>query len=221
MAGKKEKRKMQILFALFMLVGVVVSVLPWLAYLFVNTGSSIPVVTLGSKGADLSFRMLLKADGVGYGVNFSDQERLLLEGLKAVGESSMDSIYPYAISEFVKHPLMFIKFILLLLSRAWYATYMMWWEDKILLVQSFYLIPAIAGIIYGIKNYKDKIIKIIFLLSIIVFFWAMTSIFGPILRYMVPVMGFVIGFSAVAWDALINKFNFYGKISLRNNSLQK
>ena len=59
--------------------------------------------------------------------------------------------------------------------------------------------------IYAIKKYKDKIEYIILFFGIIIYFWAMSFLAIPILRYVIPAMPFVIIFSAAGVSFILIK----------------
>ena len=91
------------------------------------------------------------------------------------------------------------------MTRAWYATSETWWEKEILLVQLFYLIPGIIGLLSSFKKFKEEIPYLLLLLIIIIYFWLVTIIGLSILRYMIPVMGILMIFSAITVNTIMNK----------------
>lgn len=220
---RKESKKTQILMTLVLLAGLFIAIFPWAMYSFLHTGSFVPVSTMGSRGAAVSFKLLLESEKQGYGISLSDDMRLILEKIKTAGEAVPEqNVYPILIKEFTNNPFAFIKIIILIAARSWYATTKMWWEDKILLVQGIYLISAFSGMLYWIKSRKSEILNLIFLLGIIVYFWGMNALSASILRYMVPVMGLIMIFLAVVVNAIIEKLFKKFKLNFlcRNQSSQ-
>lgn len=207
------KRK-QFLLAIALLIGTLTAIIPWGIYTFSTTGSFVSVSNAGIGGVVFGFITLLGPAGDGAVAPMSNDMRASLERIKRAEElSSEDNAFPFLIQEFINNPLTFLELIGLRILRAWYATYKMWWEDKILAVQSLYLITGLGGIICGMRIYKDRIRSIILLLSIVFYFWGMTVLVNSILRYMVPAMGLLMIFSAI--------FLNYVFLHLNNNSLQE
>lgn len=208
---KKKSLKIKFLLAIILLSGNFLAILPWGVYSFSNNGGFIPVSNLASEGFSAGFTFLLGTDRGG--ISLSKETREALEELKERSQSENGN--KALIEAFKNKPEIFLKLTWLRMARAWYATGMMWWENVIMAVQLFYLVLAAAGIIYAYNRYKEKIKYLILLLGIIIYFWAMSFLTIPILRYTIPAMPLVIIFLAVALDA------FYGKFSFYNNSLQE
>ncbi len=210
LSGSRKKR---FLLAAILLMGNLVAIFPWMVYSLSKTGSFISISREGpySIVAGITWLSTVKAGGVQ--LVLPDDVSALIERVKTADLSSGAKLGQFFGKELIDRPVAFLKLIGLKLARSWYATSQQWWEDKILLVQSIYLITGIGGIIYGMRIYKDRIKSIILLLSIIFYFWAMTFVNISLLRYLMPAMGLVIIFSAVFID--------YAIFHLNNNSLQK
>lgn len=210
LSGSRKKR---FLLAAILLMGNLVAIFPWMVYSLSKTGSFISISREGPHSiiAGITWLSTIKAGGVQ--LILPDDVSALIERVKVTDLSSSGKLSQFFAQELINRPIPFLKLIGLKLVRSWYATSQQWWEDKILLVQSIYLITGIGGIIYGMRIYKDRIRSIILLLSIIFYFWAMTFVNISLLRYLMPAMGLVIIFSAVFID--------YAIFHLNNNSLQK
>jgi 4-amino-4-deoxy-L-arabinose transferase-like glycosyltransferase len=214
---KKISFKRKFLLAVILLAGNFFAILPWGIYSFSNNGGFIPVSSLASAGFSEGFTFLLGTDR--RGIPLSKETREALAELKERPQSGNGN--KALIEAFKNKPAIFLKLTWLRMARAWYATGMMWWENVIIAIQIFYLSLALSGIFYAYKRYREKINYLILLFGIIIYFWAMSFLTIPILRYVIPVMPLVIVFSAVFLDSLMSKFNLYGKIGFNNNSLQK
>ena len=154
-------------------------------------------------------------------LNFPNDVGSLIEKIKNedLENSTRIGFIKFFSKELIINPIPVLKLIAIKLARSWYATSQQWWEVKILLVQLLYLIPGLTGLIYLIKKQKDKIIYISFILSIIFYFWVITFFNVSIMRYMVPVMGLIMIFLAVAIDIVINKLIKKKNESISNYSL--
>ena len=202
---KGNSKKLCFLLALVLLAGNLVTILPWEIHVFSQTGKIVP---LSSSGPTAIIDGLTFAVRPGTGddqVMVSEDVLKLMKRADNEDLSTGAKIFNFIAKELTSNPVSFVKLISWKLARSWYATSQMWWEGKILLVQLFYLLFVLVGITFSFRNYKDKIKEVVFFLTIILFFWGMTFLALSILRYMVPVMGIVIIFSAIAISALIKK----------------
>jgi 4-amino-4-deoxy-L-arabinose transferase-like glycosyltransferase len=215
---KKFSLRRRVIFVLILLLGNFFAFLPWGVYSSVNKSGSVPVSDLSSEGLLVGYTFLLGSDNGGEKIALSPETREALEELKINTAEGGNSLAVLA-GAFKKHPAIYFHLTLLRIVRAWYATGMMWWEQKILLVQSFYILSAVLGLIFAVKKHKDKITGVFLILGIIIYFWAMSSLTIPILRYLIPAMPLVIVLSAIFLDFLLDKFNVYGKICFDNHSL--
>ena len=202
---KDNSKRRRFLLAIVLLTGILISILPWEGYILFKTGR----VIFLSVGGTLSI-----VDGLTFTLNErTGADQLVIPGdvvalmkrAKAEDLDTISDIFRFSTRELINEPASFLKLIKIKLVRSWYATSEMWWEGKILIVQLIYLIPGLFGIIYGFRKYQDKIYNITFLLGIILYFWLMTVLVLSILRYMVPVMGFIIIFSAIMVSVIIDR----------------
>ena len=206
--------KRKVLVPVILLVGSFVIVLPWAAYSISETGIFTPFSATRPEGIVFGITVLIAPmeDETDRAVLPEDVINLI-ERLKTENPENLSGLFQFFGQELINRPAPILKLIWLKLARVWYATSQQWWETRILLVQLFYLIPGFLGLIYIIRNYKDKTRDIIFLLSVIFYFWAMAFFNVSILRYMVPAMGIVIIFSAITVnimiDILVKKFKLY------------
>ncbi|MDP3947086.1 MAG: glycosyltransferase family 39 protein, partial [bacterium] len=192
--GSKKRR---LLLVTILLIGNFAAIFPWMIYSISKTGNFLSISSEGpySIVAGITWLSTIKAGGDQ--LVLPDDVNSLIERVKVADLSSGVKLVQFFGKELTNGPIPLLKLIGLKLGRSWYATSQQWWEDKILLVQSIYLITGIGGIIYGMRIYKDRIRSIILLLSIVFYFWGMTFLNISLLRYTIPAMGLVIIFSAV------------------------
>jgi len=201
---RKYPFRRQIFRGSIVLMGFILAILPWEALVYVKTGEIIPLSKAGSVSVidGLTFAV---QPGVG-GDQAPVPEDVMALMLKIENKEDLDgmsTIISYLIKEFVDNPAPVIKLFIIKLSRAWYATNTMWYENYILVIQLFYFITIMSGIIIAFKQYKEKIPLMLFILSIVVYFWGMSFLVLSILRYMVPVMALLLIFSAIVLDKFI------------------
>lgn len=216
----KESKKLNFFLVGVLLIGSFLAFSPWMVYTFLNSGSFIPFSAIGERVIVFGFNSLAESIGEKT-IDLSGGNSNSLETIKEI-EQLGGGFYTFhfLIKEF--GPITFLKLFFLKIARCWYGTYKMWWEYKILAVQLLYLIPACFGSICSIIKIKEKRKEIIFIFILVIYFWIFAFLGGSILRYMVPVMGFVIIFMAVFLNFLINKIlKKYDPICFRNNSLSE
>lgn len=203
----KQSKAKALISAIILILGYALATLPWIGYTYYKTKEIVP---LARGGVSQIAGGLTYFSSVGQGGNRvsvpPDVMQLLLrhEDMKknTLDYTAKDILF-FLEQEVINHPITLLKFMLIKAGRAWYATSQKWWEGRILLLQTLYLIPACLGIYISFRK-KDVLAPyiardhnfIIMLLIIIGYFWAITVIVVSILRYMVPVMGFVLMFTA-------------------------
>ena len=187
------------------LLGVYLMVLaPWSIYVFLNTQEFIPLgnYDTGSIEAGLMFAIR----GHTLPISVPDDVRRIMEEVNATDFSTKGDLVSFGIHKLLSDPVPFSKLLFLKAVRSWYATAQGWQEEmRLLALQLFYLIPACIGVLYAIWERNARRSSLALLLFSIGFFWFMTFSVLSIMRYMVPVMGFVMMFAAVFWIRFTSK----------------
>lgn len=195
------KRKKFLLVAL-LLAGNLLAILPWAIYSFSESGGFLFLSSQGPKSIATGITWLTSP---GVSEVLSEDTRALVERAKAADLGTFSSLAGFFVQELIKNPVPILKLVGLKLGRSWYATSTRWYETQILAVQFLYLASGFWGLIYTIKKQKNKIRDIIFLSSVVFYFWGIAFITVSILRYMLPAMALVIIFSAAVINIVINK----------------
>jgi len=200
--------KKKFILLLLLILGNVMIIAPWEYYVFLKNGNFAPISDGGPEGFRYGFTFGTRTgDG---GDTFKGPQDVIdvmnnINSVKINNNKSYGEILSILGNEAVKSPVAFMKLMVIKAVRSWYGTSELWLENKILLIQLPYLILGIMGIIFGFKFYKDTMRYIIIFLSIIAYFWFMTTATLSIIRYMVPVMPLVIIFSALAIYTIVQK----------------
>ena len=202
---RSDPKRRQVLLVIILLIGNLIAIFPWMVCAFSATGGFIPISNLGPYGFTFGITYLLATGEGGNRMVLSDDVTMLIERVRTEDLNSGIKIFKFLVQELINRPVTLIKLMGLKLARSWYATSQQWWEREILAVQILYLVTGIGGIVYGIKAAKDKTRDIILLLAVIFYFWGISFINVSILRFMIPVMGLVIIFSAIAVNRLIKR----------------
>lgn len=210
---KGERKRIKIFLAAILLIGSLIPIFFWEIGVESATGNFILLASSGTASLVDGLTFALKPGAGGDQVAVSSDVKALIERAKAADLDTISETFQFVYQELINRPIPFLKLIGWKIIRSWYATSQMWWEGKILTVQIMYLLTALIGIGYGIKTQRDKIREIIFLLSIVFYFWGMTVLALSILRYMVPAMAIIIIFSAIAVNILINKMKLFSRVN--------
>jgi hypothetical protein len=99
-----------------------------------------------------------------------------------------------------------LELLLFKIVRSWYGTEMLWHETEILLVNSVYLALALPGVFLARRWDVARKAPRILLLTLVVYFWGMTTIVYSLARYMVPAMMIIQFFAAVSLDQLLARW---------------
>ncbi|MFH1894704.1 MAG: glycosyltransferase family 39 protein [Patescibacteria group bacterium] len=199
------------LLAVALLIGYAAIILPWLIYVYLNVGKIIPLSTGGSSNIPAGLTFMVDKNKMNNGIGEEGKMVLpsditdLIKRVRVINKDSSGEIIYFFQQEIENHPITFLKLVAIKMARAWYATSEMWWEKQILLIQLAYLIPAIAGAMIWFKKIKEKKSHLLLLLTVVFYFWAMTTISLSIMRYMVPIMGLIMVFAAITIFYLLEK----------------
>ncbi len=202
---QKKSVKEKVLFSIILTVAYIIVISPWIIYVFLNTGKIIPLSTNGPSSIASGLTMMfdnVREDTV---IILPNDVVALINESRVVKMDSFISISTFFFKKLVSQPITSLKLIIIKIIRSWYATSEMWWEKEILMVQLLYLIPGIAGIGIWLKKIKEKFPYLLFLSVIIFYFWLATVVAFSILRYMIPVMGIFMIFSAITFSYLIDR----------------
>ncbi len=191
LARRETSRGFRSLMIALLLMGNLVAVFPWEAWVYAKTGKVILLSTNGVK----SMR-----DGLTFGVETkgyrqdsplpSDVVQVMADVSAHQSEINTFSDLRLIISQEIRsHPLAVLKLALLKIARSWYGTDSQRLEMPTLLIQLVYLVLVVWGAMGAWKSGGLRRTFTISALLIVVYFWGMTFVALSILRYMVPVVG--------------------------------
>jgi hypothetical protein len=178
--------------------------MPWETWVFARTHQWIPLSTNGVR----SMR-----DGLTYAVNPKQyraripvspgvKEVQLAVLQKGTDLGSMGDIAALLWEQWRERPWAVTGLLATKAARSWYATDSGRFDRYILLIQAVYLL---AGIVGGLLAVRDRRMRVSLapVAALIGYFWAMTTAFLSILRYMVPAMGLVFLVTAAGVDLAV------------------
>lgn len=198
-------RTLRLRFAVLLLAGFTLAILPWEVHVARATGQVIPLST-GARPSLLDG--LTFALGTGYSGDrapVSGDVRVLMERIRSGSAAwpGVGGLLHGVAHEALHAPAAAARLLLLKAGRSWYATDEMWYERLILGVQALYLVPALAGVWLGLRRGAPGRGVVALLLMVVCYFWAMTLTMLSIVRYMVPVMGLLFGLAALGGVRLL------------------
>jgi len=179
------------LLIVMLLLGNVVAVSPWEAWVYAKTGNVILLSTNGVNSMRDGLTFEVETKGYRQGSSISPDVVQVMDTIRArEGEVTTFSDLRSIIShEFRSHPIAVIKLLFLKAARSWYATDSQRLEGPTLLIQLLYLGFVAWGAWRAWK--RGGLIRkfVIGALLMTVYFWGMTFLALSILRYMVPAVG--------------------------------
>lgn len=183
-------RRMKVSLIAVMLLGNLVAVAPWEAWMYSRTGK----VIMLSNGGVPSIR-----DGLTYGVNSkgfrqgggvpSDVTVVMNDVQANYGElKSLGDIAALMSKEFLIHPVAVVKLLLMKTARSWYGTDSQRFETPLMILQVVYLVLILwaTSVSWRLGGVPKKLAVSVWLMTF--YFWGMTIVVLSISRYMLPAM---------------------------------
>lgn len=203
---KRKKERSKLVAAI--LLGFLLPIAPWELFVFERTGRFILLSSNGPATISEGLVFGLAPGSAGDQVNISSHLRELMEraNRERPGMRTNGSILRFVWNESVRNPRGVAELAVLKLRRAWYGMYSKRYEWLILALQLPYLLLAAAGIVLSFRTHKEMSVQLMFVCGLVAYFWIMTCLVVPMLRYMVPVMAWMMLFVGLAlhaaWEAL-------------------
>lgn len=184
-------RRVRGLMMAMLLLGSLLAVLPWEAWVYHKTGQVILLGTNGVKSMRDGLTFAVETKGYRQESRTRPDVVQVMDDIRARQDeiSTFGDLGSVVSREFRAHPMAVTRLLLMKLGRSWYGTDSRRLEKPILLIQLAYLVLVAWGAWSAWKRggaYKKFVIAA---LLITVYFWGMTFLALSILRYMVPVVG--------------------------------
>ena len=203
--GRTVALKRRVLLATVLVAGFAIAVLPWEWEVYRHTGKIVPLSTNGA-GSILDGVTFTRRPG-DYAVPAAAADLMRrmsgdLHELQTTGR-----IFHYLADEFRQDPVPVLELYSLKVARAWYGTESGAHEKLIAGLQFAYLLLCSLGLIFSWKHFLEQRYLLALFLTLVLYFWGMAVIALSILRYMVPVMAFLLIPLAAATDTILTKKN--------------
>ncbi len=181
------------------------AVLPWEREVYLQTGQIVPLSTNGPSSIldGLTFTRTSRTDqdrpwmppSVAQWMQRTWENR---QQLRTTGE-----IFRYLASELKENPKAVLELTGMKLARSWFGTDTRSHERVTQLIQLLYLGLGASGLFLAGGRFREQRCYIVLFIGLVLYFWGMTVVALSILRYLVPVMAYLLIPGAVAVDALI------------------
>jgi len=191
LAGWQMTARVKLFSVATLLLGSIVAIFPWEAWVYSQTGRVVLLSTSGpsSMRDGLTFAIHRKGYRQGTSVPW-DVATLTQDTLSRLSEmNSIGGITSIMAEEWRRNPLAVSKLFAIKAARSWYGTDSHRFETPIILIQLVYLGLAMWGgrIAWRQGGAAKQLVISVWL--VVLYFWGMTLLALSILRYMVPTMG--------------------------------
>jgi hypothetical protein len=176
-----------------------ITILPWECDVYIHTREVVPLCTNGPSAMldGLTFLRRTRDEGLPAPVvQFMNRAWSQHQDLKTTG-----AILRYEFAELKRDPKAVLELTGLKIIRSWFGTDSRSFEYPILLVQLFYLSLGALGLSVAWRRFRERRYYVELFVVLVLYFWGMTILALSILRYMVPVMAYLLIPGAVAIDA--------------------
>jgi 4-amino-4-deoxy-L-arabinose transferase-like glycosyltransferase len=186
-----RRSKLQLAAGIFLiLIGNVAAIFPWEYATFVHTAKIVPLSSLGPDSLRLGFTFPVKLDGFRTAVNVPEDVRVLTQQIldDSLEVSSSGEQFLILWDHFQEEPVSFLKLMLIKLGRVWYGSDTNKYDRFSLIIQVFYLLLFILSAYLAGRKTAQGGFLLRAILPCLFYFWGMTILGMPLLRYMVPVI---------------------------------
>jgi hypothetical protein len=114
-------------------------------------------------------------------------------------------IFQYLAAEFRQDPVPVLELYSLKIARTWYGTESGAHERVVAVLQFGYLLLCGMSVILTWRRFPEQRFFLVLFLTLVLYFWGMAVIALSILRYMVPVMAFLLIPLGAAVEAVLSR----------------
>jgi hypothetical protein len=189
--GREMTARFRLFLVAMLLLGNLVAIAPWEAWVYSMTGRIVMLSTGGAPGIRDGLTFAVVPKGYRQEIKVPEDVAALMRDIRVHSDEmqSLRGIVSVLTEKWRLQPLPVAKLFTLKAARSWYGTDSGRFETPILLIQTAYLILALWG--SGAAWRRGGITKqlAIGIWLLVLYFWGMTVLALSILRYMVPAMG--------------------------------
>jgi len=206
--GRLHRFRKRIMFALCLVAGNLAAIAPWEIWAYTKANEIIPLSS-SNRASITVFDGLTFAvwnpGGIRRGIKVpADVRALMAEAhdkyLPIIETTRPEELRAFLIGKFKTQPVTVIKLMVIKAARSWYGTFSNRFETPIFFIQLFYLsVLAWACVIFWRKRPDSR--RLLIAASLVLgYFWCLTVLVDPLVRYMMPVLGaLMVFFPAIPW----------------------
>jgi len=185
-----ESKKPQLFGIFLILIGNMLAIFPWEYSTYQNNGEIIPLSSNGVGSIRLGFTFPVKLDDFRKAVDVPVDVKNLAQQILTDSQSISSTKEQFEILSYylIKEPIPFLKLIIIKLSRTWYGSDTNTYDQYSLTIQVFYLVLIGLSAYISARNKNNKYFLFKISVPSLIYFWVMTIVGMPLLRYMVPVI---------------------------------
>jgi hypothetical protein len=182
-----------------------IAISPWMVELHSHTGHFALLSTGGPPSIADGLTFAAKPSGSSAAGPAPSDVVALANRIQSIQQSpqSLSDIVTVMAAQLRNDPVPVVELFLLKMARSWYGTDALRYERVIGATQCFYFFWILPGIWLAWKAFPCQRLELCLFLLLVLYFWGMTVVALSILRYMVPVMGLLMMFGAVAMDKFL------------------
>ena len=192
--------KRKLLAGSLLITGLTLSVLPWEAYVYHETGNLIVLSSGGGAALEGGVTYFLRPQAQAAGVRPSEDVVDVMTRARQTwrqSNRSQTALREFLLNELIENPVPFLKIARMKMARAWYGTYTMKYDQWILVIQFCYLILLIPGILLVIREQKERRSLYAVPVVLLAAFYGMATVFPPNVRFLLPALGLMMVFPAL------------------------
>jgi hypothetical protein len=207
---RSEKKILpRLLMAGMLLLGNALTIAPWQFWVYLQTHKFYLISAHGPSAL---------ADGLTFAVSehggrpvggLPEDVMMLMQDIAARGDEMKSPLGVMTVmsSELVKHPIPVVKLFLIKAMRSWYGTFSGRFETGIILLQIPYLLLIFWGSFACWKQGGAAKQLAVTIWVVVFYFWGMTVMVIPTLRYMMPAMGLLFVLVAATFSGTTKREN--------------
>jgi 4-amino-4-deoxy-L-arabinose transferase-like glycosyltransferase len=202
LCGRRHTVPRKITFALCLLAGNLAAVAPWEAWAYSQTREIIPLSNSARASVSLFDGMTFAVwnpYGCRKGITVPDDVRALMTEahdrfLPVIETTRPEELRRFMADRFRSHPVTVLKLAAIKIARSWYGTFTNRFETGILFVQLLYLSLLLWSCVLVWRHRPDMRYIVVTGAVVLSYFWGMTVLVDPLVRYMMPVLGALVVF---------------------------
>jgi 4-amino-4-deoxy-L-arabinose transferase-like glycosyltransferase len=195
--------KRRALFAGVLIAAFVLAVSPWEWEIYHHLGKIAPLSTNGPASILDGLTFTRRPGDYAVPAAAADLMQRMSANLRDL--QTTGRIFHYLADELRENPLAVLELYALKIARAWYGTESGAHETEVAALQFTYLLLCAAGLVVAWRRFPEQRYFLALFLTLVFYFWGMAVVALSILRYMAPVMAFLLIPLAAAADSWFRK----------------